>query len=171
MEDKATRFYSAQTRFYYEIQRDIYQTHYIFVAMEFNPLGNHPTSRPYEIIKWLCRIQLDIDTEKDKKDWEDYLERLQEICERLFKNGVITKAQRNQATLKIVHAEATQDAQPILMVVTDSPDHEFEAGHIHEGYEETEQERIIINLQAENELLEVHSIQCDDLDMLLKDFS
>lgn len=138
-------YYSTQTTLAYDIQSQIYQTLYLYVAVEFDPPGNHPTSNPRLIAELWCRVATGSTSEDDLMRWESHKEALLKVALKLKIDHLIDEKKYDAAIERII-ANSLQDAMPILLIIPHADKYEIQEGDKHIGFESTEVEYVIPNL-------------------------
>src|SRR5689334_18187638 len=63
-------YYSVETTLAFDLQRLILRNHHLYVAVEYDPAGNHPTSNPRLLAEQWCRVALEKGTATDLVNWE-----------------------------------------------------------------------------------------------------
>lgn len=162
-------YYSVQTLLAYQLQLWILHNFCIFVSTEFNPIGNDPTSRPLLIAQRNCRIASQQYSEDELDWWNGLRLYLQSILLDEFEKRkdspdhllTVDELRRGQDMIALA-TEAS--AAPVLMVIPHSDTaYSRLAGDVHEGYEETEEEYLIPDLDPKYNF-QTYLLSCDDLD-------
>jgi hypothetical protein len=155
-------FITVQTTLAYDIQRNIYKHLYLYTALEWNPLGNDETSRPYEIAKRWCHVYQGHGSDTEIEMWENHLARLGTVASDLAtpigaNPPSITNTQFEQAQKKIA-AATVADAKPILLKIP----HSVAFSRLKPGDKYKGVEYIIENLKPEHKF-EVVELNCDNI--------
>jgi hypothetical protein len=141
-------YYSTQTTLAYDIQAQIYQNFYLYVAVEFDPQGNHPTSNPRLIAEQWCRVATGKASDDDLERWKAHIQVLSKIAFKLESRGFISNAQATLAHDRIA-INTLEDAAPMLITVAHDEGYTIQPGDRHSGYEDTEVEFVIADLKPE----------------------
>lgn len=108
-------YYSTQTSLADHIAEAYYRIFYVYVAEEFNPAKNDPTSNPQLIRQQWCRVAMGQLVLSDEGDdvWFDHRQKLKNIALRRAERNLISNRTKEQIQHAIIHAEAG-DASPVV---------------------------------------------------------
>jgi hypothetical protein len=131
------------------IQRYILHNHYIYVAAAFDAEGNHPTSNPSLLFEVWLRLAAGNGLPDDFVRWERIKQTLGVVLLDSFLKGEITLEKLEEGQ-RIIATATIQLTTPLLFVIPHSDsDYVIQPGDKHEGYEATEEEYLIPNLNPE----------------------
>ena len=156
-------YYSTQTALAYGIQTDIYENYYLYVAVEYNAVGNHPTSNPRKVAELWCRVVALRPSRTDLNRWENHKAVLRRVALQLFVRGIIDDDQYI-VVLDRIALSSLADAAPILLIIPHTKELTVERGEIHIGYEDTEEEYKITDLKPQH-TFSARALDCDALDL------
>lgn len=157
-------FHSVETRLAYIIQRAILSNHFLWVAVEFDPVGNHPTSNPRLIALRLCRIATGNGDEADLLEWERIRGKLRTVLLERFLARNISHEQHQVGVALITDGDIDLSVPVLFLIPEEQNRHAFAllSGDVHPGYEDTEIEYVIPNLNPKANF-EVRSLDCKSL--------
>ncbi|MBI1257517.1 MAG: hypothetical protein GC204_08605 [Chloroflexi bacterium] len=139
-------YYSTQTSLSYHIQAEMYENFCIYVAVDFDAVGNDPTSRPHLIAELWCRVAQDHASRADLNHWEEHKTKLRKVALKLRMMGQIDDDQYVEVLNRIANS-VRRDAAPVLMIIPASDEYSLSPGDPHRGYEDTEEEYRICDLK------------------------
>lgn len=159
----SSKYYSVQTLLAFMLQSQILKNFRVYVAVEFNPKGNDPTSRPFLIAQAGCRLAARNGTADDLAWWENLKNTLDTVVTEYYADGEITRDQLLAGKRLIAGAELFQ-ATPVLLIVPHSDtDYKILSGDAHVGFETTEEEYVLADLKPEYNFERYH-LNCATLD-------
>lgn len=107
-------YYSTQTHLADKIAQTLYEQYYVFVAEEFDPSQNHPTSNPKTIREVWCKVSSGDAAFADV--WFDHREKLKKIALKKLEAGDITEELKNKIHLQVIEA-GLAEAQPMVYLI------------------------------------------------------
>jgi hypothetical protein len=156
-------YQSVQPILAYKIQRYFLDNHYLYVAEEYDPVGNHFTSRPKLIARKWCRVASGIGLPSDLEDWERVKRTLHTALVNAFVGTVLRKAITLSQLIegqRLISTATIEDALPVLFEIPAGLDgFTLKRGDHHEGYEDTEKEYLIPDLDPQANF-EIRVINC-----------
>lgn len=158
-------YYTTQTRLAFGIQTDIYANYYLYVAVAYNAVGNHPTSNPRSVAALWCGVTMPRPSRADLNRWEQHKARLRQVALQRFAQRHIDLDQYLEIMTRIA-VSTPADAAPILMMIPHDNSYTLKAGETHVGYEETEEEYIITDLKPFHNFSAI-TLDCEQLDGVL----
>src|SRR5262245_13341856 len=130
-------YFSTQTSLADRIAETYYGEYYVYVAEEFNPPKNDPSSNPKVISDQWCKVTSGkmVNSAEGDDLWFDHREKLKNIALRKAERKTISNRTKERIHQDIIRAEA-RDAAPIVYVIPKSqfPATRLLPGDTHDDY-------------------------------------
>lgn len=114
--NQAQFYFSTITKLAYELQLDVFQNIYIWVALAFDATQNDDTSNPKRIMEQYCRLVGGSGTAEDIHKWEEVKLVLTTALLQTHLRGELSPSKLEKGLEKIDQATLA-DASPVVLVV------------------------------------------------------